>query len=360
MSGTPDISINDLTASGNVSVSGDLSVTGAQVTVDNLGVTGISTLNNVTISSGIITATNSEFPVEYYGDGTHLTNVQRGVSISTQQTSLVENLTLLGNGVKNITLEGAGISTCTLDSATDTATVHITGSGAFVTVSETKAHWVIKKLGDLWYNNKFGKLYLWYDEPKLGIGTASYWVDAAPFDSAILQGDVDIAGNITATGNVNATGSITATSFSGDGSNLSGVDVVNDTTPELGGNLDLNSKDIIGTGNINITGNINNINAVGVSTFNGGLITTEFAEKVNAIGNGGTDMVIDLSNGSHVTATLSEASTNITINTGINSDAIGFTLVLTNGLDNQSIVWRQILNGCRATRTFKNHSKWKD
>ena len=332
LSGTPDISINDLTASGKVSVSGDLLVTGAQVTVNNLGVTGISTLNNVTISSGIITATNPESPVEYYGDGTHLTNVQRGVSISTQQTSLVENLTLLGDGVKNITLEGAGISTCTLDSATDTATVHITGSGAFVTVSETKPLGD-QKLGDLWYNNKFGKLYLWYDEPKLGIGTASYWVDAAPFDSAILQGDVDVAGNIA------ATGSITAASFSGDGSNLSGVDLVNDTTPELGGNLDLNSKDIIGTGNINITGNINNINAVGVSTFNGGLITTEFAEKVNAIGNGGANMAIDLSNGSHVTATLSEASTNITINTGINSDAIGFTLVLTNGLDNQSIVW---------------------
>ena len=126
----------------------------------------------------------------------------------------------------------------------------------------------------------------------------------------------DVAGNITATGNVNATGSITAASFSGDGSNLSGIDVVNDTTPELGGNLDLNSKDIIGTGNINITGNINNINAVGVTlAFNGGLITTEFAEKVNAIGNGGANMVIDLSNGSHVTATLSEQSTNITINT---------------------------------------------
>tara|TARA_Y100000401_G_C8325863_1_gene228246 strand:+ start:8053 stop:9711 length:1659 start_codon:yes stop_codon:yes gene_type:complete len=338
LSGTPDININDLTASGNISVSGDLSVTGAQVTANNLGVTGISTFNNVTIGSGIITATNSEFPVEYYGDGTHLTNVQRGVSISTQQTSLIENLTLLGNGVKNITLEGAGISTCTLDSATDTATVHVTGSGAFVTVSETKPLGD-QKLGDLWYNNKFGKLYLWYDEPKLGIGTASYWVDAAPFDSSILQGNVDIAGNITATGSVNATGSITAASFSGDGSNLSGVDVSNDTTPELGGNLDLNSKDIIGTGNINISGNINNINAVGVSTFNGGLITTEFAEKVNAIGNGGSNMVIDLSNGSHVTATLSEDETTVTFNTGIASDSIGFTLVLTNSGDTQSIIW---------------------
>mgnify|MGYP005749668129 CR=1 FL=1 len=32
--------------------------------------------------------------------------------------------------------------------------------------------------------------------------------------------------------------------------------VVEDTTPELGGNLSLNSKDITGTGNINITGSV--------------------------------------------------------------------------------------------------------
>ena len=31
--------------------------------------------------------------------------------------------------------------------------------------------------------------------------------------------------------------------------------MVNDTTPQLGGNLDLNSSDVTGTGNINITGN---------------------------------------------------------------------------------------------------------
>ena len=331
LSGTPDISINDLTASGNVSISGDLSVTGSlaydQAIADNLEVTGISTFSNVKISSGIITATSTQSPVVYYGDGTHLTNVQRGVGFSIQQTSLVDDLTLLGSGVKNITLEGAGISTCTVDPATDTATVHITGSGAFVTVSDTKPPSDGQRLGDLWYNNNVGKLYVWYDESKIGLGTAAYWVDAAPFDSATLQGDVDV------------TGSITATSFIGDGSNLTGTDLVDDTTPELGGNLNLNSKDIIGTGNINIAGNINNINAVGVSTFNGGLITTEFAEKVNAIGNGGTDMLIDLSNGTHVTATLSEPSTNITFNTGISSDSIGFTLVLTNGADDQSIVW---------------------
>jgi len=35
------------------------------------------------------------------------------------------------------------------------------------------------------------------------------------------------------------------------------TDIVEDTTPQLGGNLDLNSQDITGTGNINITGDIN-------------------------------------------------------------------------------------------------------
>ena len=35
------------------------------------------------------------------------------------------------------------------------------------------------------------------------------------------------------------------------------ISIVEDTTPQLGGNLDLNSRDITGTGNINITGNIN-------------------------------------------------------------------------------------------------------
>ena len=36
----------------------------------------------------------------------------------------------------------------------------------------------------------------------------------------------------------------------------SALDVVTDTTPELGGNLNLNSNDITGTGNINITGTV--------------------------------------------------------------------------------------------------------
>tara|TARA_Y100001972_G_C7651521_1_gene327669 strand:- start:127 stop:1998 length:1872 start_codon:yes stop_codon:yes gene_type:complete len=53
-----------------------------------------------------------------------------------------------------------------------------------------------------------------------------------------------------------ATGTVALTS---DIPSLSGYlqNVVEDTTPQLGGNLDLNSKDITGTGNINITGSAN-------------------------------------------------------------------------------------------------------
>lgn len=59
------------------------------------------------------------------------------------------------------------------------------------------------------------------------------------------------------------------------------TDIVADTSPQLGGNLDLNAKDITGTGNINITGgltltgdvDVNNITAstVGADTFTVGL-----------------------------------------------------------------------------------------
>ena len=78
---------------------------------------------------------------------------------------------------------------------------------------------------------------------KIGIGTLS------PTSKVEVVGDVSISGVIT------------ATTFSGDGSGLSNVpgtggisNVVEDTTPELGGDLDVNGNDITGTGNVNITG----------------------------------------------------------------------------------------------------------
>lgn len=77
---------------------------------------------------------------------------------------------------------------------------------------------------------------------KIGIGTLS------PTSKVEVVGDVFISGIIT------------ATSFSGDGSSLSNVpgsafsNLSEDTSPQLGGDLDVNGNDITGTGNVNITG----------------------------------------------------------------------------------------------------------
>ena len=48
--------------------------------------------------------------------------------------------------------------------------------------------------------------------------------------------------------NVSIGGTVTASAFSGSGSGLTGVDVVNDTTPQLGGDLDAQNKDIENVG----------------------------------------------------------------------------------------------------------------
>lgn len=47
---------------------------------------------------------------------------------------------------------------------------------------------------------------------------------------------------------------------------VTNTDLVQDTTPQLGGDLDLNSSDITGTGNIDITGDITSTGNVGIGT----------------------------------------------------------------------------------------------
>jgi len=65
---------------------------------------------------------------------------------------------------------------------------------------------------------------------------------------------------ITPVGTGATVGTAGIVTYYGDGSQLSGIsaggisNVVEDTTPQLGGDLDLNSKNITGTGNMNVTG----------------------------------------------------------------------------------------------------------
>ena len=66
------------------------------------------------------------------------------------------------------------------------------------------------------------------------------------------------------------------------------LNVVDDTTPQLGGNLDLNSNDVTGTGNINISGNIT---ASGNLTINGTTTT------LNTTNTTVTDNLLELNSG---------------------------------------------------------------
>ena len=83
-------------------------VVGSAVTLSSSGVqvTGISTLGTVQISSGIVTATTGI--ITYYGDGSRLSNIISGVSISTNTTNQNQFLTYTtGTG----TTTGFGITT---------------------------------------------------------------------------------------------------------------------------------------------------------------------------------------------------------------------------------------------------------
>ena len=104
----------------------------------------------------------------------------------------------------------------------------------------------------------------------LAIGATTGDVMSVKSFSAFQVGDaVSKASGGAFGGNISVTGTVTATSYSGDGSSLSGIstDVVGDITPQLGGNLDLNSKNISGTGNIDITGFININQSSGTTLF---------------------------------------------------------------------------------------------
>ena len=89
----------------------------------------------------------------------------------------------------------------------------------------------------------------------------------------------------------------TTATGSGGGSGIS--DVVQDTTPQLGGNLDLNNKNITGTGNISITGDVTATNFSG----NGSSLTNLNASNLasGTIPNGRFPSTLPALNGSNLT-----------------------------------------------------------
>ena len=107
---------------------------------------------------------------------------------------------------------------------------------------------------------------------------------------------------ITPVGTGATVGTAGIVTYFGDGSQLSGIsggisNVSEDTTPQLGGDLDLNSNDITGTGNLNITGvaTFSNVTIGGTLTYDDvtnidsvGLVTARSGIEFGTSGAGGT------------------------------------------------------------------------
>jgi hypothetical protein len=244
VSGITTLATVDINA-GEIDVSrietGDLNVTGiatiATISVvgaalSNLIVSGITTLGTVEINAGIITATSGI--VTYYGDGQYLdlsANPTAGIGIGTTGG-------VVGYGITFIDFYGAGVSTTFYDSSVGIATIFFEGGGSG-TIGIGTEFPIDAANGDLFFNAVYARLFVYYDENIIGVGTDEYWIDAAPFNLGFLDiGDLSVT-NLTVTNNtnlntlnvtgistlsdVNSSGIITASAFFGDGSGLTGA-----------------------------------------------------------------------------------------------------------------------------------------
>ena len=143
-----------------------------------------SPINQNLNTTGIVTASY------FYGDGTFLDNVIRGIGIQTHGGPVSYGTTILN-------FAGSGISTTYYDSTVGIGTIFIEGgTGANVRVAANAP--TDPDLGDLWFHSELGRTFIYYDETQLGVGTDSFWVDAAPVNSSVITGPtVKIGAGIT-------------------------------------------------------------------------------------------------------------------------------------------------------------------
>lgn len=209
--------------SGIVTASGFFqgAVSGTDINANNLEVSGISTLNNVEIN-GLLTAGGTTGQADYY-----LANTGAGITWVPFRENVIDTLTITAS---------EGQSLFTVDYELGLIEVYLNGV----------------RLTDSEFSALTGSTVTLLD-PAFEGDTVDFVRYSNAFDFFQL-GDI----------NIDTTGIISATSFYGSGANLTLIpyssltgittEIVGDTTPQLGGDLDVNGSDITGTGNINLTG----------------------------------------------------------------------------------------------------------
>jgi len=262
LTGTPTIVVDEIWAN-NVSIAQTLTYEDVK-NVDSVGLitarNGINVITNgINVSNGIVTATS--FVGNLTGDVTgNLTGNAQTASAASgltgspnvavsgltaagiQITGLCTASTFVGNLVGSVQGGNVNAYNGTFTNNVSAGNSITAGSGGFwgdgsqitniVTTSDTAPS--SPNTGSLWWKSDEGILKIYYQDVD-----SSQWVDASPGGGG--------------------------SGGSGGGSS----DLINDSTPQLGGILDLNTYDISGVGNLDINGNgkfLKGINVSGAST----------------------------------------------------------------------------------------------
>ena len=265
----------------NYNNSKKLETTGVGVTVfgttqtQQLNVTGVSTFHNDISIPG-----NRDILMGGAADDTSgalkiYNNSNRFFEIfSTSKEAYIRNTGSDANGINihanaTVVLGGGGTGSFSIQAASD-GTAKLYGPGPLLKLQTTSTGVVITGVATATSFSGSGSALT-------GLTGASAGTYGASTNTPIIT--VDSNGRITGIATV-------ATSGAGGGGGISNI--VEDTTPQLGGNLDLNSKSITGTGNIEITGYAG---VSGVSTFSGAV---GFATHIHDAGTGGLDIRTNL------------------------------------------------------------------
>ena len=279
-----DVQIADsLTVAGNLTVNGTLtSLDTTNLDIEdnlfqlNAGLTG-SPVNDSGMLINRGTADNSIFMWDESVD-------KFTMGLTTADGSATGNITLNSLGTLVVNVEGnlTGAVTGTVSSLSNHDTADLTeGSNLYYTQARFDSAFTAKSTSDLsegtnlYYTDaRFDTRLASKDTDDVSEGTSNLYYTSTRFDSAFggkSTSDLSEGTNLYYTSARANTDFDTrlATKDTGDlseGSNLYYTDaraqavsinnVVEDTTPQLGGDLDLNSSDITGTGDINITGTI--------------------------------------------------------------------------------------------------------
>ena len=249
--------------------------------VTNIGIntTTIPTLGG-SRNTGVVTATT------FVGDGSGLSNVTgSGAGVIVRDgRSLVGTAGTINFGTNlNVSAISAGIVTVT-NAVSASALTNLSD----VTVTSASNGQILKHNGSVFVN--VAETDTTYSQSSVASGSN---VNLRLTDSGGTNDDILItAGSNITFSSVSANGFTIASSGGGGGGGLSNV--VEDTTPQLGGILDLNNKFISGSGGINVRGDTTSTSFVGNITGNvtGNADTATTATNVTVSANNSTDEIV--------------------------------------------------------------------